>query len=77
MVSGMEYVPASPDPVQPVAAVRIADIKAEGARQQKIREWHHLISPWAFSNREKVKRNIAIFLRNYGEAKVRRSQEAK
>lgn len=73
----MEYAQAPTDPAPRSDTVRITEFHAEARRQQFIREMHHLISPWAFSNREKVKRNLAIFLRNYGEAKVSRSQGAK
>jgi hypothetical protein len=73
-----KYVDAS----APVAAPEfwgphMREAQLEVLRQQKIREWHHLISPAFFSTREKLKRNIAISLRNQGEAAVRRAQGQK
>lgn len=76
MSDEQKYVPAPTEP----GPRHLADATwrlAEAIRQQFIKEHHDLISPWLFSNRERTKRSMARFLRNYGEANLRRNQEAK
>lgn len=77
----MEYVDAptaaEADAAKRAEEAKIAAIQREAARQMFIREHHDCISPWLFSNRERVKRSIARALKHQGEAKLRESQEAK
>lgn len=67
----MEYVSA-PTAVEADQAHRDDEAKikflvAEGIRQQKIREWHDLITPTFFGTRERLKRSLARTLRTWGE----------
>lgn len=78
MSDDTKYVPAPTeaeiDEARRLQEAKVAAIRHEAAIQMKIREWHHLISPWLFNNREIVKRNYAIMLRNQGEAGVASAQ---